>query len=101
MFVRSLCNMVVRYVKLVGGRTSEGIIEVETAYATMFVRSRCNMVVRVGCYVELVGGRGTPEGIIEAERAYRVCLYGCAATWLSVYIVTWNEWAEESLREKL
>ena len=67
----------------------------------MFVQSCCNMVVRVCCYVELVGGRGTPEGIIEAERAYRVCLYGHAATWLSVYIVTWNEWAEESLWEKL
>ena len=36
----------------------------------MFVRSRCNMVVCVCCYMELVGGRGTPEGIIEAERAY-------------------------------
>ena len=36
----------------------------------MFVRSRCNMVVHVYCYVERVGGRGTPGGIIEAERVY-------------------------------
>ena len=42
------------------------------AYAIMFVQSCCNMVVHVCCYVELVGGRGTPEGIIEAERAYRL-----------------------------
>ena len=28
------------------------------------------MLVRVCCYVELAGGRGTPEGIVEAERLY-------------------------------
>ena len=43
----SRCDMVVRYMKLVGGRTLEGTTEVETAYVTTFVRSRCNMVVRV------------------------------------------------------
>ena len=51
--------------------------------------------------MELVGGRGTPEGIIEAEKAYLVCLYGRAATWLSMYSVMWSEWAEEGLREGL
>ena len=67
MIVRSRCDMVVRYVKIVGRRTSEGITEAETAYATMFGRSRCIMVVCICCYMELVGGRRSPEEIIEAE----------------------------------
>ena len=36
----------------------------------MFVQSHRDMVVRVYCYVERVGGRGTPGGIIEAEWVY-------------------------------
>ena len=67
MIVRSRCDMVVCYVKIVGRRTLEGITEAEMAYTTMFGRSRCIMVVRICCYVELVGGRRSPEGIIEAE----------------------------------
>ena len=67
MIVWLRCDMVVRYVKIVGGRASEGITEAEMAYATMFGWSRCIMVVRICCYVELVGGRRSPEEIIEAE----------------------------------